>query len=522
MTTDVDAVVIGGGTSGVATLKCLLDAGLTAVVVERTADVGGLWKFREHDYGVMSFTHVNVSKHNYCFSDFPFPDDVPDFPHNTIMAQYISDYVDHFGLREHIRFQKMVLKVERVDGIWLTHIKHVEDDGKTVKQSEDEEVIRSKFVAIASGHHAKPNIVEFPGQETFTGKIVHSVSFNDAMSNGITGSRVLVVGLGNSAVDIAEHCATVGRCKPVYISSRSGAWIAPNYIFGNPLDLYACRFLFKLPWRLQNFIAETVLKIVFGDPRKWNLNPNMKALSTQPTISSTLVHHIQRREIVLVPNIERIADNKVMFMDGTQAEFDNIILCTGYKIDLPYLEDRVRNVVLDDEHNTIKLYKSVFSPDIGRSLAFIGFVQPSSGGVILMSEMQARWLAEICKGRVKLPSEREMRSAMELEKNAYKYYNCAGHTMQRDPLVYNDDIAELIGAKPSLLRFPGLAWRLLMSSCGACQWRLQGPNKWVGAIEAVKKVPMTDLMNYLGLTLFFVGVVLLLYICKVFVDMCWT
>ncbi|WAR28557.1 FMO5-like protein [Mya arenaria] len=449
MTTDVDAVVIGGGTSGVATLKCLLDAGLTAVVVERTADVGGLWKFREHDYGVMSFTHVNVSKHNYCFSDFPFPDDVPDFPHNTIMAQYISDYVDHFGLREHIRFQKMVLKVERVDGIWLTHIKHVEDDGKTVKQSEDEEVIR---------------------------KIVHSVSFNDAMSNGITGSRV---------------------CKPVYISSRSGAWIAPNYIFGNPLDLYACR---------------------------WNLNPNMKALSTQPTISSTLVHHIQRREIVLVPNIERIADNKVMFMDGTQAEFDNIILCTGYKIDLPYLEDRVRNVVLDDEHNTIKLYKSVFSPDIGRSLAFIGFVQPSSGGVILMSEMQARWLAEICKGRVKLPSEREMRSAMELEKkqNAYKYYNCAGHTMQRDPLVYNDDIAELIGAKPSLLRFPGLAWRLLMSSCGACQWRLQGPNKWVGAIEAVKKVPMTDLMNYLGLTLFFVGVVLLLYICKVFVDMCWT
>lgn len=58
--TEVEVIVIGAGISGVATLKCLLESGLKAVVLERTGEVGGLWTFREHDYGVMRFTHMYV------------------------------------------------------------------------------------------------------------------------------------------------------------------------------------------------------------------------------------------------------------------------------------------------------------------------------------------------------------------------------------------------------------------------------------------------------------------------------
>jgi len=50
----------------------------------------------------------------------------------------------------------------------------------------------------------------------------------------------------------------------------------------------------------------------------------------------------------------------------------------------------------------------VFSPKLGQSLAFIGFVQPASGGVLSMSETQARWFAELCKGKIKLPTESKM------------------------------------------------------------------------------------------------------------------
>lgn len=58
----------------------------------------------------------------------------------------------------------------------------------------------------------------------------------------------------------------------------------------------------------------------------------------------------------------------------------------------------------------------MFSPEIGQTLAFVGFVQPASGGVLTMSETQARWFAEMCQGQVKLPSRPEMERNIEEEK----------------------------------------------------------------------------------------------------------
>lgn len=498
-----DVVVIGAGISGIAAAKCLLDAELSVVVLERTGDVGGLWTFRENDYGVMRFTHINVSKYNYCFSDFPFPDKAPDYPHNTDMANYIVDYMKHFNIQECIRFHTKVIGVEKIGDLWQVTVRHVAEDGHTILDSLDTEIYRAKYIAIATGHHATPQYAKFPGQDSFKGEIIHSVKFNDVVSNGMVGKRVLVVGIGNSAVDVAVNCASVGRCRSVYISTRSGAWIIPNYIFGHPTDLYACRLLFMLPWKLANFIFENIIKLLSGNPRRWQLNPKMKVLQTQPTISPTLIHHIQRREIKVVPNIQRIEGSKVFFMNGESAEFDHIVLCTGYKIDLPYLCDTIREVVLDEERNDIKLYKNVFSPEVGPSLAFIGFVQPASGGVLTMSELQARWFAELCKGLVKLPSKEDMEESIKMEKQQCeeKYFQSARHTIQKDPILYNDEIASFIGAKPNPLRFPDLAWRLLLGSCGAYRWRLQGPNKWQGAKAAVKNVPVTELMHYTGILL---------------------
>ena len=68
------------------------------------------------------------------------------------------------------------------------------------------------------------------------------------------------------------------RCKSVYVSTRSGAWIIPNYIFGFPTDLYACRAFFMLPWRLGNTVLETIIKMVSGNPKRCVLifeQPNM-------------------------------------------------------------------------------------------------------------------------------------------------------------------------------------------------------------------------------------------------------
>ena len=102
--TPLDVAIIGAGISGLATLKNCIQEGLSAVCFERTDHVGGLWQFTDEDYGVMRCTHINVSKENYCFSDFPFPEETPDYPHHSHMAAYINSYVDYFNLRQFITF----------------------------------------------------------------------------------------------------------------------------------------------------------------------------------------------------------------------------------------------------------------------------------------------------------------------------------------------------------------------------------------------------------------------------------
>ena len=198
------------------------------------------------------------------------------------------------------------------------------------------------------------------------------------------------------------------------------------------------------------------------------------------------------------PNITSVEADKVIFEDGTTAPCDYLSLCTGYRIGLPFLEKSIAKAVMDDKTHVPQLYKNVFSPEIGSSLAFIGFVQPASGGVLTMAETQARWFGQLCDGNLKLPAPMAMLKQMEDETKAVlsRYTASKRHTIQRDPISYNDDLASQFGPKPSIWENPSMAWRLLLSSCGAAQWRLQGPHKNPKAKQMVEKVPVTGLMHY--------------------------
>ena len=207
----------------------------------------------------------------------------------------------------------------------------------------------------------------------------------------------------------------------------------------------------------------------------------------------------------------RINRNEVIFTDGSTSQVDEIVVCTGYSIELPFLSGQLRNNVLDEGTNVLQLYKNVFNPDVGHSLAFIGFIQPASGGILTCSEIQARWFVELCKGTVHLPSKNVMKCDIRQERQRAerRYYASARHTIQRDPIVYNDEIASMFGARPSFWRHPLLVWRLILGSGGSAQWRLQGPGKWDKAEETVRKVPVTGLMTYSTLIIFIVFTIVL-------------
>jgi dimethylaniline monooxygenase (N-oxide forming) len=174
-------------------------------------------------------------------------------------------------------------------------------------------------------------------------------------------------------------------------------------------------------------------------------------------------------------------------------------MCTGYNIDFPFLDDELRSTILPG-HNSLDLYKYVFSPDVGPSLAFIGFVQTTTGGILSVSEMQARWFVQLCKGNIRLPSKNSMKTSLyrEREKNRKRFYASPRHTIQVDPIVYNDEVASFFGARPSFWRHPLLTWRLLLGSGGASQWRLDGPDIWQNAREQIVKVPVPELMIGIG------------------------
>eukprot|EP00002_Diphylleia_rotans_P023753 TRINITY_DN4674_c0_g2_i1.p1 TRINITY_DN4674_c0_g2~~TRINITY_DN4674_c0_g2_i1.p1 ORF type:complete len:523 (-),score=99.94 TRINITY_DN4674_c0_g2_i1:186-1754(-) len=512
-----DVIVIGGGISGIAALKCSLEGGLKTILLEGSNRLGGLWAYSEKEYGVMSFTHINVSKQNYCFSDLSFDENAPDYPHHSHMCAYVNKYVDHFDLRRHVKFFHRVESVVKVGQDWKV----------VVRDTKTDQVYAyfAKGTMICTGHHASPVYASFPGlEDKFKGKVMHAVDFKDHSNPyNVQGKKVVIVGIGNSAVDAAVNCAF--HASDVTISTRSGAWVIPNYLFGHPTDHYANRFLFKiLPLKVTGWIFESIVRLIQGDMHKLGFNPSMGILATQPTVSSTLVHHVQRGTIQIRPNISRFEENEVIFSDGTRQEVDFVLLCTGYRIDLPFIPEETRKLFLDPSTNSIRLYKNAFCPDLGHSIGFIGFIQPSSGGVLSVSEIQSRWFVELMKKKVSLPSKTEMDAEIERdnEKTFSRFKKSLRHTIQTDPLLYCDEISAKIGSYPSLWKCPTMALRFIFGLAVPAQYRLFGPGAKREAWAIVNKAPITPmnrLFSYLSVGALLAAAFLIFKVARPFLGL---
>ncbi|HYF24132.1 MAG TPA: NAD(P)-binding domain-containing protein, partial [Baekduia sp.] len=192
--------VIGAGISGLTAVKALVDAGVPVQGYEASDDVGGNWYFRNPNGRSSAYRslHIDTSKPAISFRDFPLPDDLPDFPHHTQLHQYLRDYADAFALRDHIRFTTTVEHARRLEpgGGWEITL----DDGS--KELFD-------VLLVGNGHHWDPSFPEFPG--TFDGPTLHSHHYIDPHDPvDLVGKRVLVVGIGNSGVDIASELARKG------------------------------------------------------------------------------------------------------------------------------------------------------------------------------------------------------------------------------------------------------------------------------------------------------------------------
>jgi thioredoxin reductase len=413
--------VIGAGSSGIAACQVLAARGLPFDCFEKGSQVGGNWRF-ENDNEMSSAyrsLHINTSRRLMAYKTFPMPDDYPDYPDHFQIARYFDDYVDHFGLREKIRFRSEVKSVAPVDGEWEVTVEEAE--GKR-------ETIRYRAVLVANGHHWDPRWPEppFPGADDFAGEQIHAHNYRE--SDVLRGKRVLVLGIGNSATDIAVEASRIA--EKTFLAMRRGAYVMPKYLNGKPTDEAASAFLTRMPLAVQRFVLGRMLGLTAGDMTAYGLpQPDHKLLEAHPTVSAELLSRLGHGDIEVKPNIDRFAGGRtVRFADGSEEEIDLVVYCTGYKISFPFLDENL----VAAKGNRLPLYRRVASVE-HPGLYFIGFIQPL-GAIMPLAEAQAEWVADLLGGRGTLPSPAEMRAeiAETEEKMRRRYVASKRHTIQVD------------------------------------------------------------------------------------------
>lgn len=408
--------IIGAGSSGLTVLKALKEAGLPAVCFERGSKVGGNWVF-DNDNGqsrIYRSLRINTSRDRMQFSDFPMPADYPDYAGHEQVARYFEAYAEAFGLRASIRFRSTVERVEPTRNGYQVRL----GDGSAHLVG---------AVIVANGHHWDPAFPNPAPAGTFSGRVLHSHEYVSATEPyTLAGKRVIVVGIGNSAVDIASELGRSGAS--VMLSVRRGAWVLPKLIFGRPIDQPGL-IPRSLPDALKTRLAELWYRLMVGSPAAYGLpEPDHHLGHAHPTLSDDLLPLLRDGKVQARPAITRLAGERVHFADGTSFDADAIVYCTGYRVTFPFFDPGF----VSAPDNELPLYLRCFHLQ-HRGLMFAGMAQPL-GAIMPLVEQQGRLFARYLAGTYELPSAEEMRERTRREREYVRRRFVASrrHTMQVD------------------------------------------------------------------------------------------
>ncbi|MEI6405188.1 MAG: NAD(P)-binding domain-containing protein [Actinomycetes bacterium] len=316
--------IIGAGPAGLASMKALLDAGMEFDCFERRDSIGGHWNT---DYDAL---HLITSSKVTGYEGFPMPADWPIFPSRDLMLKYFHMFADAHDLKKYVTFNTEVTHAEPLpgDGPVGAHGWRVTTSDGTTADYEG--------IFVANGHLWDEKIPEIQG--TFTGKQVHSGSYHN--SKDIDGTRVLVIGSGNSGCDLAVDAAQ--SRLDTHIVIRRGHYFQPKTYFGKPRA--ELEFMKEFNFEEQDLIARLMMRLTVGTAAEY---PGMPPVDHRtlaegpPIVNNLLLYWIQHGRITVRPGIERFDGKTVHFMDGTSDEFDTILWATGFHASLPFMDTSV-------------------------------------------------------------------------------------------------------------------------------------------------------------------------------------
>jgi cation diffusion facilitator CzcD-associated flavoprotein CzcO len=310
-TTHHHTIVVGAGPAGLAVAACLKQAGISPLILEQAGKVGAAW----HSH--YDRLHLHTAKAFSTLPFMPFPRDYPRYPSRSQLIAYLEAYARHFQLEP--KLGQQVISARHVNGFWQV-------------ETQDSRYQASNLV-IATGYNRQPYLPTWPEQDGFEGTIQHSSTYRNGKP--FKGQNVLVVGFGNSggeiAIDLYEHGA-----RPS-LAVRGPVNVIPRELAGIPILAIAIAQS-KLPSRLADLLNAPILRVAVGDIRRYGLQKLPRGPMTQiernariPLIDVGTIKLIKQGKITVYPGIERFTENGVHFTDGRQANFDTVILATGYR-----------------------------------------------------------------------------------------------------------------------------------------------------------------------------------------------
>lgn len=391
--------VIGAGAAGLAAVKALRDAAVPTVGFEAADQVGGLWVYGAADSPAYRTLHLNTSRGRTQFADHPMPTDWPDYPDHRRVAGYLADYADRFGLGDTIRLRHTVQRVTQdPGGTWTVA---ASGPGGPVEVTVD-------AVVVANGHNRVPRLPSPPYPGTCTAEQMHSHDYRGPEQ--LAGKRVLVVGGGNSAMDIAVDASYAAT--RTLLSLRRGVWVVPKHLLGRPSDTLNGALARRLPWRLRQRISQAMLSTTVGNPTRYGLPaPTHGFLQDHPTLSDGLLSRLTHGDVEARPGVAALDGDRVEFTDGRSDNVDLIIWCTGYRVDVPSSTPRCSVGAPTPCRCTGTSSTRRPRPDLRRADAVDRFRVP-------LVEAQAKLIAAQLAGRYALPDPARQRAACRAELRA--------------------------------------------------------------------------------------------------------
>lgn len=425
--------IIGAGCSGITTAKRLAEHGISYDQFEMSDQVGGNWYFGNPNgrSAVYESLHIDTSTARLEFEDFPAPADYPDFPHHTLIHDYFKAYVDHFDLAGAIEFNTAVERAARLaDGGWELTL----STGETRRYTD---------LVVANGHHWSPRLPDYPGE--FAGELIHSHAYvNPFEPVEMRGKRVIVVGMGNSAMDIASELSNRWMASILYVSARRGVWVLPKYRNGVAADKVMAPP--DIPKVVALEASRALIRELVGSMSNYGLpEPDHEPLSAHPSVSADFLTRAGSGDIHMLPEITRLDGHTVHLADGSSVEADVIVCATGYDMRFPFFEDSEPDLHPDADHR-YPLFKRMVKPGVDH-LYYLGLAQ-ASPTIVNLAEQQSKLLAALLVGDYALPSVEEQVETIAADEAAHleQYYASPRHTIQIDFARYCLDLDAEIDA----------------------------------------------------------------------------